>query len=245
MRRIAKLCLVSLPALLLSFLVLELFVFRLWVAVGDVPIEDYNAADRMIRYHPEQEGTSYPDNDIRHPVPFTVNHDGWNSFHSGYERPRNGKLRVGIIGDSYVAAFEVAPRPSLAGQLEATLGEENAEIYSFGIRGAPLSQYLHIARYVVATYKPDALVVVVVHNDFDESYRVVTGRYTKSFLHLRVPPDGTGITEIAPEPYEESQLTQWIRAHSSTFRFFFLSGPSRKPDRAAALRLFPSRSGSL
>jgi lysophospholipase L1-like esterase len=211
--------LVSLPAVLLTFAFLELVVLRFWVAVDDVPVEEYDEQNGVIRYRPNQTGVSYPDRDVHHPVPFSVNSDGWNSFHSHYEVPRSGKLRVAVVGDSYVAAFEVPPRASLAGQLEALLGEETAEVYAFGTRGAPLSEYLQIARYVVAEYQPDVVVIVIVHNDFDESYRVAPGRYTSAFLHLDV--DGNDVEEIPPRLYYEPPLQSWVRTRSSAFRFLF------------------------
>jgi hypothetical protein len=216
---IRNLLLVSLPALLLTFALLELVVLRFWVPVDDVPVEQYDRANGILRYRPNQRGVTYPDRDIRNPVPFTVNADGWNSLHPRYESAPDGKLRIAVVGDSYVAAFEVAPRASLAGQLEALLGQDHAEVYAFGIRGAPLSEYLQIARYAVGAYKPDALVIVVVHNDFDESYRLAPGRYTDAFLHLAV--DGEQIEEIPPRPYQEPAFQTRVRTRSRTFRFLF------------------------
>jgi len=214
-----KLLWISFPAILLTFALLELVVLRVWVAVDDVPVEEYDGRNGILRYRPNQAGVTYPDRDVRHPVPFRVNADGWNSEHSHYDVARGSKMRVAVVGDSYVAAFEVAPRSSLAGQLETRLGEQHAEVYAFGIRGAPLSEYLQIARYVVAEYQPDVVVVVIVHNDFDESYRLAGGRYTAAFLHLDVDRDE--VEEIPPRPYQESQLEEWVRTRSSVFRFLF------------------------
>jgi SGNH hydrolase-like domain, acetyltransferase AlgX len=218
-RRLAKLLLISLPTLLLALVVLEFVVLRFWVAIDDVPIEQCDGSNQILRYVPNQTGRSYPDRDLRHPVPFAINADGWNSVHPRYDVPRNGKLRLAVVGDSYVAALEVAPQQSLAGRLESDLGKDDAEVYAFGVRGAPLSQYLQIARYVVATYAPDAVVVVIVHNDFDESYRLVGGRYTRSFLHLNI--DAAPIEEVPPVAYEEPSLEAWVRTRSYAFRFFF------------------------
>ncbi|MET0154250.1 MAG: SGNH/GDSL hydrolase family protein [Candidatus Binatia bacterium] len=219
MRALRNLSLVSLPALLLTFAFLELVVLRLWVPVDDVPVERYDQPTGILRYRPNQQGVTYPDRDIRNPVPFTVNADGWNSIHPHYDPGPSGKLRVAVVGDSYVAAFEVAPRASLAGQLEALLGQDHAEVFALGIRGAPLSEYLQIARYVVEKYRPDAVVIVIVHNDFDESYRLAPGRYTPAFLHLAV--DGENVEEIPPRPYHEPALETWVRTRSRTFRFLF------------------------
>jgi hypothetical protein len=219
MRALKKLLWISLPTLFLALALLEFVVLRFWVPVDDVPIEEYDAANQIIHYRPGQSGLTYPDRDLGHPVPFTVNADGWNSLHPRYDAARDGKLRVAVVGDSYVAAFEVAPRLSLAGQLETLLGQGEAEVYPFGVRGAPLSEYLHIARYVVAKYEPDVVVVVIVHNDFDESYRIPPGRYTSSFLHVRF--DGEGVEEVPPRPYREPRLEAWIRTRSYAFRFLF------------------------
>jgi hypothetical protein len=218
-RALRNLTLVALPALLLTFGFLELVVLRYWVPVGDVPVEQYDPRNGIIHYRPNQEGATYPDRNIDDPVPFTVNADGWNSLHPRYDHTPNGKLRIAVVGDSYVAAFEVAPRTSLAGQLETLLGQDQAEVYAFGIRGAPLSEYLQIARYVVEAYKPDAVVIVIVHNDFDESYRLAPGRYTPAFLHLAF--DGENVKEIPPLPYQEAALETWVRTRSRTFRFLF------------------------
>jgi hypothetical protein len=202
-----------------TFVLLELVVLRLWVPVDDVPVEQFDSAHGILRYRPNQRGVTYPDRDIGDPVPFTVNADGWNSLHPRYESERNGKLRIAVVGDSYVAAFEVAPRASLAGQLEALLGQDHAEVYALGVRGAPLSEYLQIARYAVEAYRPDAVVIVIVHNDFDESYRLAVGRYTDAFLHLAV--DGENVEEILPRPYQEPAWQTWVRTRSRTFRFLF------------------------
>jgi lysophospholipase L1-like esterase len=241
-RTLKKLLLVSVPALVLTFAILEFVVLRFWVPIDDVPVEEYDGDNGIIHYRPRQTGVSFPDRDIRHPVPFTVNQDGWNSTHSHYDVARGGKLRVAIVGDSYVAAFEVPPRSSLAGQLEARLGEDQGEVYSFGIRGAPLSEYLQIARYVSGRYRPDVIVVLIVHNDFDESYRPSAGRYTAAFLRLAV--DGDSVEEIPPQPYREPLAEEWVRTRSYAFRFLFYRlqvGGQRIRNLYAALHGGPRR----
>jgi hypothetical protein len=42
-------------------------------------------------------------------------------------------------------------------------------VYSFGVSGAPLSQYLAFAEYVRNTFHADGLIITVAGNDFDES----------------------------------------------------------------------------
>jgi hypothetical protein len=57
-----------------------------------------------------------------------------------------------------------------------------AEVLRFGMDGAPLSQYLHLLRREVRAFKPDVVLVQLIHNDFDESYRFLETRYASSFL---------------------------------------------------------------
>ena len=43
-----------------------------------------------------------------------------------------------------------------------------AEVLRFGMDGAPLSQYLNVLRREVRAFKPDVVLVQLIHNDFDE-----------------------------------------------------------------------------
>ena len=77
---------------------------------------------------------------------------------------------VAVIGDSYVEAFMVPYSLTCAGRLAARF-DGRARVYSFAASGAPLSQYLAYAEYVRKMFRPDGLAIVVVNNDFDESFR--------------------------------------------------------------------------
>ena len=65
-----------------------------------------------------------------------------------------------------------------------------AEVLRFGMDGAPLSQYLHMLRREVRAYQPDVVVVQLIHNDFDESYRFLKTRYASSFLKIGMSEAG-------------------------------------------------------
>jgi hypothetical protein len=73
-----------------------------------------------------------------------------------------------IIGDSYVEAKMVPYQQTIQGRL-ATLLENQRKVYSMGISGAQLAQYLAFAQYAWTEFTPGALVFVIVGNDFDES----------------------------------------------------------------------------
>ncbi len=95
-----------------------------------------------------------------------VNNDGFISS-IDYDPGAKGPL-VAVIGDSYVEALMVPYEETGQGRLMKAL-EDQARVYSFAIRGSPLSQYLAFAEYARDKYRPDAMVFVIVGNDFDES----------------------------------------------------------------------------
>src|SRR5260370_14407422 len=74
-----------------------------------------------------------------------------------------------------------------------------------------------MGEHEVAGYRPHGVVVLIVHNDFDESYKFKPGRYTWSFLKLRVE-NGRVTGEIPPQPWQPSAI-EWLR-RTATARFF-------------------------
>ncbi len=59
---------------------------------------------------------------------------------------------------------------------ELTRAGVTAEVLRFGMDGAPLSQYPHVLRRDVPAFKLDVVLVQLIHNDFDESYRFLKTR---------------------------------------------------------------------
>lgn len=82
--------------------------------------------------------------------------------------PESSNPLFAIIGDSYVQAIMVPFAETMTGRLQGFVGTE-ARIYSFGVSGSPLSQYLAYAQYVRDNFNPSALAIVIIGNDFDES----------------------------------------------------------------------------
>lgn len=204
-------------SLLLFLLIAEFIVFRFVLPATDVPRNAY--IDGVIRHQPGQRGYSrIIDGEV---TPYAINSQGWNSGHDHYdiEKPP-GVKRVAVIGDSYVEALTVPYDQSFAEQLDKLLNAdgERVEIYRYGIAGAPLSQYLHMLEHEVMRYSPDLVIILLIHNDFEESFRFKPGRYTSSFLKLKM--DGNKVVgEIEPTVYEEGWLD--LLRQSSTFRYFF------------------------
>jgi len=194
----------------------EFVVFRVvWIA-SDVPANDF--VDGVVRYAPNQSGVWRVRDEIA--APYRINAQGWNSGIGDYAVARRpGVTRIAVVGDSYVEALQVPYDRSLGERLATELGGAGhpVEVYRFGISGAPLSQYLQMVEHEVARYPPDWVVVLIVHNDFDESYKFKAGRYTSSFLKLRVE-DGRVTGEIPPQAWQPSAI-EWLR-RTATARFF-------------------------
>ena len=127
------------------------------------PVDDEHP---IMRFEPDREFTWSRDWNFSIVNTVAVNNAGFVSD-VDYRADAPGPL-LAVVGDSYVEAFMVPYRSTCAGRL-ATLLEPAARVYSFGMSGAPLSQYLAFARHARDTYRPDGLVVVVIDNDYDES----------------------------------------------------------------------------
>jgi len=216
LRSLAANLALSVASIAVFLAVCELVVFRLIWPGSDVPANDF--VDGVVRYGPHQSGVWRVRDEIA--APYRINGQGWNSGIGDYAIPRRpGLSRIAVVGDSYVEALQVAFDRSVAERLAADLaaGGSAPEVYRFGISGAPLSQYLQMIEHDAVHYRPDWVVVLIVHNDFDESYRFKAGRYTSSFLKLRVE-EGRVVGETPPVPWHPGAL-EWLR-QTATARFF-------------------------
>lgn len=73
-----------------------------------------------------------------------------------------------VIGDSFVESHSIDAGKSAAEILNATV-DGKGRVYSTGLSGAPLSQYLVFAEFSRTTFQLNAMVFVIIGNDFDES----------------------------------------------------------------------------
>jgi hypothetical protein len=207
----------ALGAAAVCLLVLEFVVFR-YILVPDDLLPN-KTIDTVVRYEPNRRATfRYPDGSETR---VTINAQGWNSRHNRYEVAKpDGTRRVAVIGDSYVHNKFVNPEQSFTALLEdkLTASGETAQVYRFGMDGAPLSQYLHVLRTEVLKYDPDVVVIPLIHNDFDEMYRGIKTRYASSFMKLRKSDCGT-VVEIPPSTFRPG-LADKLRRFA-TFRYLY------------------------
>jgi len=129
-------------------------------------------------------------------------------------------MRVALIGDSMIEALQVAHNRSIGEGLSAKMSRDGraVEVYRFAISGAPMSHYLYMMEREITAYQPDWIVVVLIHNDFDESFRFVQGRYTSSFLKLKLA-GGKVVAEIPPVPWRPGGA-DWLR-RTATARYMY------------------------
>jgi hypothetical protein len=205
---------VSAGSILVFLLFCELVLFRFVLPASDVPRNAY--LNEVVRYQPGQRGVWRVRDEIA--APFAINAEGWNSPVASFPVPRKeGIGRIAFVGDSFVEALQVPVDRSFVERVTTKLAASGpVEAQRFGVAGAPLSQYLQMVEREVVQRRPDRIVVTLVHNDFDESFGFRPGRYTSSFLKLRIA-DGKVVGEVAPQPWRAGWLE--LLRQSATARF--------------------------
>lgn len=156
---------------------------------------------------------------------------------------------LAVVGDSYVEALIVPYDSSVQGRLQNRVNPVG-RVYSFGISGAPLSQYLYLAEHVAHRYRPQALAVVVVGNDFDESLMDVG--FIPGYHYFRERPEGDYELVWRPDPdsdrsrglrrfFKQSALVRYTFSNLSVMRLV----DSHVPPRADTVRYVGSTLASL
>ncbi len=193
-------------------LVLETVIFRIALPAPDFP-SCIDFQQGVVKYCPLQQGTRVSAcGDL---TTYSINKHGWNSTKSSYlPNESDHNPRILIIGDSYVEGLSVDVDKHFGEVLERN-SPKKIDVMRMGIGGAPLSQYLHMIRQEGLNYKPNIIIVNIVHNDFDESFCDNDSLYNSSFLKLSLN-EGC-ISEVSPAPYRQS-YKDLIRK-SATWRY--------------------------
>lgn len=103
-----------------------------------------------------------------------INSDGWRGPEVSLAKPE-GTLRIALLGDSYIEAFEV-PFQETAGEVVerrlAALRGTPVEVLNFGHGGYGTTQELLTLQHEVWKYSPDlVLLAVTTGNDISDNYR--------------------------------------------------------------------------
>lgn len=198
---------------LLSFVLLEI-ILRFLPVSDSLLTMPVNASNPILRNKPNRDitwsrGHNFPIVSRKH-----INNQGFLNDQD-YTKENQVPL-LAIVGDSYVAAAQVANASSMHGILsEASKGK--IRVYSFASSGSPLSSYLGYANYATREFDAAALTFVIIGNDFDESlpkYRTV-----KAGHFFRETPEGF---ELARQDYAPSLVKRLFR-HSALVRYLFLN----------------------
>ncbi len=219
MRTIKNILFVTLPTVIVLLIIFELF-FRFIIPACNAPEHIFNEEEKMYFFSNERkEGLFTIGKFAEIKTKWRINNMNWNypiDYHSHTE-----KKLIAVIGDSYIESFQVNVGENYPFLLRKKILNEY-EVYAFGIGGAPLSQYLHISRYVERHFNPDILIINLVHNDFDESIMEFKPS-DHPFLRLSVNKDSS-FSEIISSPTFSSQRSNTLRRiilKSALFRYIY------------------------
>jgi hypothetical protein len=203
-RRIALLATLSVAIGLVATLAVLEIVLRFLPVRESLDTLPVNARAPYKRFAPRQEVVFSSGWDFRIVNKVRVNNFGFVNAQD-YDPTARSPL-LAVVGDSYVEAAMVPYSDSIHGRLASAIGTEG-RVYSFGVSGAQLSQYLAYSRYVRDAFRPDGLVIVIVGNDFDESlleYKVAEG------FHF-LADDGVGKFRLQLHTHETPLLKSLAR----------------------------------
>lgn len=171
---------------LIAALVFGEVVFRFLPVNDGLMAMPVNAQSPVFHFTPDRKVQWSRDWNFAIVNPIRVNNAGFindRDYDASDRRPL-----LAVVGDSFVEASMVPTHDTLHARLAAAVAP-GARVYSLAASGAPLSQYLIWAREARVRFKAQALVIVVVGNDFDESLAIYkTG---PGFHHYAPDADGT------------------------------------------------------
>ncbi len=155
-------------------------------------------------------------------------------FVSDFDYHANSKTPLmAVVGDSFVEAMSVSFEQSLQGRLQTLIGDRG-RIFGFGMSGAPLSQYLVWAEHAAKRYKPAALCLLIIANDFDESvlkYKLAKGgRLYGGFHYYDDAVGNTAAPKLQLVPYSPSPVLPLLNASAlARYSVFHLRAHKLRP----------------
>lgn len=158
--------LVAVASLSVVMLVAEVSL-RFLPVIDPIIWQPVSEASPVLRHRPDRDILWSRDWDFAMANRRHVNNDGF--VNDQDYSPEGPQPLLAVVGDSYVEALMNPYPATFYARLAEAVGEAG-RIYSFGVSGGPLSEYLVWADYARERYRPDAMVVVVVGNDFDQSF---------------------------------------------------------------------------
>ena len=151
--------------ILLPFLIVEGF-FRLLPVANPPYLLPVSAEHPVVHYQPNIEYLSSGGWNFSIRTRNRTNNFGYNNLLDYH--PEDTSPLLMVIGDSFVEALTVDSGKSAAEILNATVSGRG-RVYSIGVSGAALSQYLAFAEFSKNNFRPSAMAFFIIGNDFDES----------------------------------------------------------------------------
>lgn len=217
--------LLTLVSTLLCLLVLEGLLRFLPVNEG-LRTQPVNEANPIIHFEPNRTSTwsRLPDFSMKN----EVHSNNYGFINDQDYDPEGEQPLLAVIGDSYVEAAMVPYEQTIHGRLAEAL-HGKWRVYSFGVSGAPMSQYLAFARFVREEFRAQKMIFVIVGNDFDES--LLDYKQSPGFHYFVQAPDGRlalQLREYKPSVawslLRHSRLTMYLAVNTralTTFRSLF------------------------
>lgn len=187
---------VTLPTLLVLILLVEL-VFRFILPAAEEPQGFFDEAVPVYRFDTSavRTGQNTIGKFAQIKTQWRINNYGWISA-IDYATTQELPL-IAVFGDSYIQAMTVDTDQAYPALLRSQLKEEY-EVYSFGVSGSPLSEYLTYMRYANERFEPDILLFNIIPNDFAPSLYSIN----PDVIHYRrfeIASETDSISEIPPQ----------------------------------------------
>lgn len=206
--------------LLISVVLLEVMLQLLPVNTG-LRVEPVSAAQPVLCFEPNRQYVFSRGWDFSVVNKGRVNNFGFVNDQD-YEPTAKTPL-LAVIGDSFIEALMVPFAETVQGRLASAAGGAG-RVYSFAASGSPLSQYMAYAKYVRDEFHPNALVVSIIGNDFDES--LLKYKAEPSFHYFAETESGE--LELTRVDYQPSRVRRLMR-YSALARYaatnMYLLGP--------------------
>jgi len=205
--------------LILAPLILLEIVFRLLPVSSPPPLMPVSAEHPVVQYEAGRDFRFSTDWDFAINTHKHSNNSGYIN-QVDYDDSLNSPLLM-VVGDSFVEANQVDRGQSFAELLHADIADRG-RVYSIGVSGAPLSQYLVFADSARTRFRPDAMLFVIISNDFDESLR----KY-KSAPRFHYFDERDGELVLQRVDYRPSKLKRLLR-QSAFIRYVMLNLKARQ-----------------
>jgi len=216
---------------LITTVVLLEIIFRTVLPAAQLPESTYDATYHIPKFVPG-EGHYTIGKFCEKAGQWHINDQGWNS---PYNYITDNRKKIAIIGDSYIEAFQVDVEKSV-GPVVQSFAPEQFQVMSFGTSGAPLSQYLQLSRYVTQVFKPEILVLNLVHNDFDES--VADKHLRKTYLRYLKINDSLFVEDSIEKSPKASLLSRVLNS-TATGRYLLHNLKIHKMDITSLFKSKP------